>query len=360
MEERRICCFCEIWAEGGIESYLRGLLEELDPELIQVDIVAARLEESVFTEALRRRGIRFFALSGSTRKLVRNHRMFRQLLRAHRYDAVHLNLYQGLSLVYAAIARQEGVPIRIVHSHNSALRPSAGRPGKLLLHRLGRALFEKDATHRWACSGEAGKFLFSGSFQVMPNGISLDRFAFDPQARARIRTGLGVEDGIVLGNIGRLCPQKNQKFLLEVLSLLPEQYRLLLVGAGEDQSMLLRQARSLRISDRVIFAGSTDAPEAFLSAMDLFLLPSLFEGLPLSAVEAQAAGLPVLCTRGLTEELKLTEQVEFLPLEPDLWAEKILARNPVRQQDAQNRMRNTRFDIKSAAKQVESAYWGNF
>lgn len=359
MEKRRICCFCEIWAGGGIESYLRELLEKLDPEITEVDIVAARLEESIFTEALRRRGIRFFALSGSTRKLLRNGRMFRQLLRRRSYDAVHLNLYQGLSLAYATIARQENIPIRIAHSHNSALRPSAGRAGKLLLHRLGRALFEKDATHRWACSEEAGKFLFSTPFQVMPNGIDVDRFAFDPDARARVRSDLGIGHGVVLGNIGRLCPQKNQKFLLEVLSLLPEQYRLLLVGEGEDRDMLLRQAKNLGVSDRVIFAGRTDAPEAFLSAMDLFLLPSLFEGLPLSAVEAQAAGLPVLCSAAVSREIKLTEQVEFLPLDKKLWVRNILARTPIRQRNAENQVRNVLFDIKSTAKQVEAAYWGN-
>ena len=359
MEKRRICCFCEIWAGGGIESYLAGLLGELDPESVEVDIVAARLEESVFTEALRRRGVRFFTLSGSTRNLPRNYRMFRQLLQKRSYDAVHLNLYQGLSLAYARIARQENIPIRIAHSHNSALRPSAGRPVKLLLHRLGRALFEKDATHRWACSEDAGRFLFSAPFQIMPNGISLDRFAFDPHARARVRSDLGVSDGIVLGNMGRLCPQKNQKFLLEVLALLPNRYRLVLVGDGQDREMLIRLAQNLGVSDRVIFAGNTATPEQLLWAMDLFLLPSLFEGLPLSAVEAQAAGLPVLCAQGLTEDLKLTEQVEFLPLDKDLWAQKILAANPIRQPDAENQLRNAGFDMKSAAKKVEDAYWGN-
>lgn len=359
MEKRRICCFCEIWAGGGIESYLSGLLGELDPEGTEVDIVAARLEKSIFTEALLRRGIRFFVLSGSTRNLLRNLRMFRQLLQTHKYDAVHLNLYHGLSLAYARIARQEHVPIRIAHSHNSALRPSAGRPAKLLLHRLGRTLFEKDATHRWACSGEAGKFLFSAPFQLMPNGIPLDRFAFDPDVRSRVRYDWGVGDGIVLGNIGRLCPQKNQKFLLEVLSLLPNQYRLVLVGEGEDRKMLLRLAQSLGVSDRVIFAGSTAAPQQLLSAMDFFLLPSLFEGLPLSAVEAQAAGLPVLCAQGLPEDLKLTEQVEFLPLDKDLWAGKLRTGKPIRHRDAENQVRNAGFDIKSTAKKVEAVYWGN-
>ena len=159
--------------------------------------------------------------------------------------------------------------------------------------------------------------------------------------------------------MGRLCPQKNQKFLLEVLSLLPSRYRLVLVADGQDREMLIRLAQNLGVADRVIFAGNTATPEQLLWAMDLFLLPSLFEGLPLSAVEAQAAGLPVLCAQGLTEDLKLTEQVKFLPLDKDLWAQKILAANPIRQPDAENQVRNAGFDMKSAAKKVEDAYWGN-
>lgn len=331
---RKICCFCEKWESGGIESFLHNMLLRMELTDAEVDIVAACLEPSVFTAALEAKGVRFVQLSGSQRNLLRNYRMFRQLLRQRKYDVVHFNLFQGLSLYYVQIAKQEGVPVRIAHSHNTDLRKSLTRPLKLLLHRLGSRLFTGAATELWACSRLAAEFLFAPKvlktrrYTFIPNGIETERFRFDPAVRRQVREKMALSDALVIGHVGRLCYQKNQRFLLDVLAELKKirpDSRLLLVGDGEDRAMLEDAAQQLGLTDSVIFYGVTNEVEKLFCAMDVFVFPSRFEGLGIVAVEAQASGLPVLCSTQVPAEARLSDRAGMLSLEagPHVWAQAI-------------------------------------
>lgn len=332
---RRICCFCEIWKSGGIESFLNSVLLHVEFGEVEVDIVTATLQESVFTAGLQEKGIHFYELSGNQRDLYRNYRMFRRLLRERRYEVIHFNLFQGLSLYYARIAQQEGVPIRIVHSHGMGLRESKTKTLKLILHRLGRLRWRSSATDFWACSKPAAEFLFSADvlnhhrIQIIPNGIEIDRFRFSHQSRGRTRAELGVENQLLIGTVGRLSQEKNQGFLLEVFAQIHTRRsdsRLLLVGEGELLETLRTQAVQLGIADATIFMGASQSVPELLCAMDLFVFPSFMEGLGTAAVEAQAAGLPVLCSDRIPDEARITEQVTALPLETgkEAWAEAAL------------------------------------
>ena len=367
MGKRKICCFCERWASGGIESFLCNALEQLDLSELEVDIVAAKLDKSEYTARLERVGVGFRQLSGSLRDLPENYRSFRRLLWKQRYDVAHFHLYQGLSLAYCRIARQEGVPVRIVHSHNEALRPSLTKPLKLLLHRWGRKRFSGDATQLWACSQAAAEFLFgAGSvFTVIPNGIDTARFRFDSQARRQLREELGLGDCLTIGNVGRLCSQKNQEFLLDIFTQLVQQRpdsRLVLVGDGKDRRKLEHRAAALGINGQVIFYGQTVRVAPLLCAMDVFVMPSLFEGLPLAVLEAQASGLPVLCSQGLSEEVKLTDLVDFLSLDagPKAWAERMAAHSQ-RTSDREHYadvVAAAGFDAKTVAQRIGQVYLG--
>lgn len=330
---RHICCLCERWESGGIESFLYNVLTQIDLTQLQVDIVAASLGESVFTKPLRELGVCFFELSGSQRKVAENYRRFRLLLRERRWDVLHLNAFQGLSLYYLRLAKQAGVPVRLAHSHNTALRKSLTRPLKLAVHRWARKRYTADATSLWACSHDAAEFLFSPrdlkekGFQFIPNGIDTERFRFDPAVRERVRAELGLDGKLVIGNIGRLCDQKNQDFLLDVfagvLKQRPES-RLLLVGEGEARPQLERKAQKLEAAGKVIFYGVSDHVERLLWAMDVFAFPSRFEGLGIAAIEAQAAGLPVLCSEHIPPEAEATGLFRRLPLEAERWADCLL------------------------------------
>lgn len=364
---RRICCFCESWESGGIESFLHNILLRMDLTGIEVDIVAAQLKDSVFTQALRERGVRFQELSGSQRNLSENHRRFAALLRERRYDVVHLNIFQGMSLYYARLAKQAGVPVRIAHSHNTDLRQSLTRPLKLWLHRRYSQRCAADATALWACSERAARFLFPTEllarcgFTFIPNGIDTERFRFHAAVREDVRRELGLTDQFVIGNIGRLCQQKNQSFLLDVLAQaakLRPGLRLLLIGEGGDLAALKEKAERLGVADRVLFYGTTKHPERLLWAMDVFAFPSLFEGLGIVAIEAQAAGLPVVCSEHVPPEAAVTPLVTRLPLAAGAaaWAGALLSKQKVDRSNDVRQLRAAGFDIADVADLIKNEY----
>ncbi len=367
MGRRKVCLFCEKWASGGIESLLSNVLRPMDLSKLEVDIVAAELCGSVFTRPLEELGVRFEALSGDQRDLGRNHRQFKKLLDRRRYDVVHVNAFQALSLFYLRQAREAGTPVRIAHSHNTALRESPTRAVKLALHRWGRERYAGEATDLWACSSAAAEFLFPKAelarrgFRFIPNGIDAARFRFDGVERERVRKELGLDGKLVVGNVGRLCDQKNQAFLLEVFrevhSRRPES-ALLLIGEGEDRQRLEEKAKRLGLEDRVIFYGAADRVERLYWSMDVFMLPSRFEGLPVTGIEAQAAGLPCLFSDAVTRECQIEKSARFLPLsDPGKWAETTLrADGTADRRESAAALRAAGFDIGDVAHGIEDFY----
>lgn len=365
----KVCCFCEEWESGGIESFLSNVLQRFDLEKFQVDIVTSCLRQSVFTKSLEKRGVRFFELSRNQKNLIQNHKLFSDLLKRENYTVVHLNIFHGLSLYYAQLAKQAGIPVRIAHSHNTALRKSAMRPLKLLIHKIAKELYTNAATDLWACSRSAAEFLFSkraletNSFHFIPNGIEIERFRFDPTARKNIRKELGLENKFVIGNVGRLCHQKNQSFLLYIFAQVHRQRKesyLLLVGEGEDKSQLEEQADRLGIADKVLFYGVTDHVEQLMWVMDVFAFPSRFEGLGIAAIEAQAAGLPVIASEFVPCEAHVTSQFQMIPLDvgPVQWAKRLLQLSPawMDRTEAAALVRNAGFDVADVATQIENCY----
>ena len=366
--KRRICCFCEKWESGGIESFLHNVIMEMDMSQLEIDILAAQICESVFTASLKEKGVGFYELSGSQRKLWQNHKMFKQLLKERQYDVVYLNIFQGLSLYYAYLAKKAGVPVRIAHSHNTALRQSRTKWLKMFLHKLGKILWSENATDFWACSRPAAEFMFTPKdlrkYEFIPNGIDVEKFRFNNEVRKQIRNDLGIEDKLVIGNVGRLCYQKNQEYLLEVFANLQAQRPesvLLLVGEGELKAELQQKTEKLGISDKVIFYGVTDKVQNLLWAMDMFVFPSRFEGLGIVVVEAQAAGLPVVCSDNVSDEAVVTDLVQKVSLGAgaDSWAETILHCQVTMDRQAFNeQVRKSGFAVADVTGRIEKMYLG--
>lgn len=361
----RICILCESWESGGIESFLCNTLLAMDRSGLEVDIVAAQIRDSVFTESLKAAGIRFRELSGALRS-PKNGPLFSALLAERDYDVVHLNAYQGLSLQYLALAKQAGVPVRIAHSHNTELRKSPARPLKLALHRWAKRAYGDVMTHRWACSTPAAQFLFGDAlaWTFIPNGIDVERFRFDPAGREQIRAELGLTGKLVIGNVGRLCYQKNQAFLLEVFQAVhrrrPESV-LLLVGEGEDRPALEERTRVLGLEKYVIFYGITDRVERLYWAMDVFAFPSRFEGLGIAAVEAQAAGLPTVCSDGVPPEAVITDLAAGLPLSTgaEAWAGAVLNGKALEDRAATaDAVSAAGFDVTVVAEEIKNLWMG--
>ena len=371
MKKKRICCFCEKWESGGIESFLHNILMHMDLTAMEVDIVAAKLSDSVFSTPLKEKGVQFFELSGNPNNLVVNHSKFRRLLKEREYDVVHVNAFHGLSLKYLDLARKANVPVRIAHSHGTGLRESRTKKLKLMAHAFGSDFYAGSATHIWACSRKAAEFLYSmdmlieDGYGFVPNGIDTERFRFDATSRAFVREELGLFDELLVGTVGRLSQEKNQEFLLDVFSEIHKQEpnsRLLLVGDGDKRESLQNKAKKLGIESQVIFFGATTAVEKMLCAMDVFVFPSFMEGLGISAVEAQANGLPVLCSDCIPNEARLTENLEALPLSDgiEVWAEVALrmAKTEKERIVGADEVKTAGFDINDTAKLIESVYLG--
>lgn len=363
----RICILCEIWGSGGIEAFLCNIITYMDCSDLEIDLVAAKLEKSVFMQPLQELGIQFYQLSGSNRKIIENYKLLKQLFIKRRYDVVYLNAYQGLSLAYLKLARKENVSMRIAHSHNTALRKSLTRPLKSLLHCWAKNRYAGEITDFWACSKPAAEYLFpkrelrKNGYTFIPNGIDMQRFCFNVDKRQNIRKELKLNENFVIGNVGRFCYQKNQDFLLdvfhEVIKYRPDS-NLLLVGDGPDRKVLEDKAKRLGLSDYILFYGMTTHVECLYSAMDAFVMPSRFEGLPVTGIEAQVSGLPCLFSKNITQECDLGSGAIFLPLEegPAYWAKILL-----RFKQSCNRVsviENSTFEIRTVAKKIRQKWIG--
>lgn len=363
---KRVCVFCESWESGGIEAFLTNVICAMDRAGLAIDIVAAKLGQSVFTAPLKECGVKFYQLSGKLRS-PENGPKFAKLLKENRYDVVYLNIFQGLALHYGRLAQKCGVPVRVVHCHGAGLRNSPGVSLKLRLHELGKRLWSGCATRRLACSQQAAEFLFpkEESYEWISNGIDVTRFRFQAESRETARRELGIEaDTLLLGTVGRLSEEKNQGFLLEVFrEVKAETPRavLLLVGAGPLEKELRQKAEELGVEDSVVFYGESRKIPELLWAMDVFLFPSTTEGLGIAGVEAQAAGLPVVCSEHIPQEALVTGQVTQLPLSAGAraWAEAAMkARAPLDRTTAAGQVSAAGYSVETAAEKIREIWMG--
>lgn len=364
MKKTRICCFTELWESGGIEAFLCGVLSGIDFERTEVDIVSARIGHSIFTAPLKDMGVRFLELSSNPRS-PKNHALFAKLVKERKYDIIHFNLFQAFAFYYVHQAKTLGVKYRIVHAHGAGLRKSRLLPLKMHLHRLGIRLWKKDITAKLACSDEAAEFLFGErADEIINNGIDTKKFAYFEESRKKARKELGIdENAAVVGHVGRLSGQKNQKFLIDVHSRLVKtipDVRLLLVGDGHLRDELAEYAKALGVSDSVILYGpSTDIP-SLMSAMDVFAFPSTIEGFGIVAAEAQASGLPTVCSEIIPSSAYLTSLAECIPLErgADGWAKRIgeLLANKAMRRSPTDEIVASGFDISNTIEQMKKYY----
>jgi glycosyltransferase involved in cell wall biosynthesis len=261
-----------------------------------------------------------------------------------------------MSAIPLKAAKKHGVPVRIGHAHNS----SQPRDAKYLLKLFYKRLIAGQATQLFACSDEAGRWMFGNAdFRVLNNAIDAGKYAFDAAIRSEVRHELGLPaDALVVGHVGRFDPQKNHRFLVEIFEKMSKDARLLLVGDGVLRPDVEQQAEALGIRDRILFTGVRTDVDRLLQAMDVFLMPSLFEGLPVSIVEAQAAGLPCLISDKVPIECKKTELVTQLPLAASSaeWAGAVLSAAETSRRNTLEQIRGAGFDIRANAEWLQNYY----
>lgn len=327
MGKIRVLLLVNRWCpDGGVENFLEQLVSETSDF---VDYAIMSLTTPVDSDAA-------CIKVGPVLSSARVQDMFAQgssiasVMREGHYDVVHIQASNGSAFFLADIAKKAGVPRRIIHSHNAGAEIS-GNPLKRAVGAACASLFSGAPTDLWACSANAGEYLFGKQpFTVYFNGIDLVRFAFSEQKRASIRGKLGVaDDEFLLGSIGRIALQKNPLFQLQVFAELRKLVpgaRFCMVGCGDMETERDAEAERLGLGGSLIKIPRTSESDAFYSAFDALVLPSVFEGLPFVGIEGQAEGLPIYGSDVLPRELAITDRISFAPTDegPAAWARRIV------------------------------------
>lgn len=287
------------------------------------------------------------------------------------YDVLHLHTCYWTGFRIEEIAKEVGIKRVIVHSHSTFIDEPNPEKRQMLFahHEEVKKDFSQDlATDFWACSAKAADWLFGpqipgNQIRIMKNAIEVERFRFNPQKRKQIRTELGLQGNFVLGTVGRLTFSKNQEFLIDLLFELRktcQNAKLIIIGDGELRQALERQTYERDLKDAVLLPGWKTNVEDYLSAMDMFLLPSRFEGNPISLIESTASGLPAVIATTVTEEAILTKSVQQIPADIAQWNLAIthLANAKSNREDGIETVRNAGYDVNQQAKVLEAMYRG--
>lgn len=338
MKPIRVLQVVTIMNRGGLETMLMNYYRQLDKSQIQFDFLVHRNERGDYDSEIEQLGgniYRFESIKPGNYK-----KYFKQLDEFFKdnsmYRVVHSHINENSGFVLRA-AKKYGVPCRIAHSHLADLKLDYKYPFRL----YGRHHLIPNANYFFACSEQGGQWLFgnkvsSDQINVMPNAIDLAEFEFKESLRQQMREALQLSDELVIGHVGRFNPQKNHTFLVDIFNELQKMHErsvLLLVGEGYLFDQVKQKVADLGLSHKVRFLGLRKDIAALMQAMDIFLFPSLFEGLPVVMVEAQAAGLRCITSTGVTQETNITGVVEFIDLKqsPAEWAVQILSRGYERQ-----------------------------
>ena len=333
-DRKNVLIYTEAWGVGGIEKFIIDIVHTLADEPIDFMLFSVWKYDDSYDERLRELDLDTVFVFEENKSLARRclsgWQAFNGLLDRRPFDVVHINTMNGAGLVYARIAKLHKVPTIIAHSHNSRFGQGHAL-SKAIFHHIGRIIGASAATERLACSQEAGYYLYGNrDFSVIRQGVDMPTFCYNPEARKRMREQLGIRDGaFVVGNVGRASPAKNPLFQVQAFAEFHKRVSdsaLLLVGDGELREQRDAEIKRLGISEHVFIVDATSTPQPYYSAMDCFIMPSSYEGLPAAAIEAQVAGLPIIMSDSITREACITDLVHLCSLETGApgWADALV------------------------------------
>ena len=349
---------------GGAETMIMNLYRHIDRNKVQFDFVENSSEPAAFDEEIIRLGGQIYRCPHYNGK---NHSFYvkwwNDFFKAHpnQYQIIHGHL-GSTAAIYLAIAKKFGI-YTVAHSHNSG----TDRGAKTLLYKVMSYNTRNVADYFFACSTPAGidrfgnKIVRGGHYSLLNNAIETDAFVYGDSVRKGLRRQLGLADELVIGHVGRFNPQKNHPFLMDIFAALLKKEPnavLLLVGGGEDMAKIQVKAQALGIVERVRFLGVRSDVAELMQAMDVFVFPSLYEGLGIALIEAQAAGLPCVVSDTIPHEAYLTDLVdsESLSAPADKWAEKILEKRAIPRTDRRAEIAAHGFDITTEAVKLQEFY----
>ena len=344
---------------GGLESMIMNYYRYIDREKVQFDFLVHRQERAAFDDEIESLGGIIYRLPRLVPWSISYLSALNRFFDEHpEYKVVHVH-QDCLSSVILKVAAQHNVSVRVAHSHSANQDKNLKYPVKLWYKRS----ISKYATNLFACGEDAGDWMFGGEpFQIINNAIDVAAYTHAPTKRQEMRRQLGLENELTIGHVGRFNQPKNHPFLLDIFAVLLKKEPnaiLLLVGGGENMPKIQAKADALGIAEHVRFLGVRSDVADLMQAMDVFVFPSLYEGLPVTMVEAQAADLPCLISDKIPPECILTNGlVDVLPLsaEPETWVAKILEKKNLPRIDRRSEIAAHGFDITTEAVKLQKFY----
>ena len=343
---------------GGIESFMMNYFRCIDRERVQINFVVHGYEQGAYDKEIEQRGGEIYHVPIKSKHPLAYQKELVKIFSNSRYSIVHSHA-DAMGCWILKIAKHCGIPIRIAHSHNTDHLTT--NKLKYLANEVARKNITKYATHCFACSEDAGKWLFgSQDFKIIPNAIDLERFQYNKLVGEEIREKLGIsQNTVVFGHVGRFDIQKNHEFLIRVFKRMSQQNRkitLMLIGDGWNQPQIKAMVQQDKLEKCVLFMGARDDVNRLYNAMDYFILPSLFEGFPVVLLEAQGNGLKCVVSDTITREVDLTHTISFLPLDEEVWAGALSEIKATPRYDTIKTIQDAGYDIRLAAKELEDLY----
>ena len=355
---------------GGITKYALNNWKFIDKKRFQFDF-ATLSRQLDFEEELIRQGCNVFHIQHTAEAdATKFYNEFRSILKQGHYDIVHLHTSFWKSLWAEHAILDDGSAKILLHAHNTNVQIGQANEHDIAMQQhinVRNSLNENDYDGYWACSRMAADFLYGNRIkrnriQIMYNAIDLERFSFKKASRIQLRKELGIQESdFIVGHIGLFLYQKNHEFLLRIfkkLTLLFPKLKLLLVGKGEQLEKCRQYVKESGLDNNVIFAGYREDVERVLCAFDLFVLPSRFEGLAFVLIEAQTNGLLCYASDTTSRESRISDNIEYLPLDEDVWIDKIVEAYRLKRprHDATAQIAQAGYDIRKQIKVVEQGY----
>jgi glycosyltransferase involved in cell wall biosynthesis len=339
---------------GGIEKYLYEYMSRMKC----LDIYMVKMYNSIpFEKEYLDCGIKIVNITNYKKNIIKNIYQIFYFLKKFNINIIYMNMFSSsycIPIIIGKILRTEKI---ITHAHSSNTNGII----KKIIHLVNRNWFVF-SNKKFSCSDVAGKWFYKKNYYVINNAIDLTKYSFSAKKRNKIKNQLNIENNFVIGHVGRMDVEKNHFFLLDVffeILKINKTMKLMLVGSGSMENILLNRCRELKMDGKVIFLKNRNDVDCLLQAMDYFVFPSLYEGLPITLIEAQASGVKCLVSDTVSREVAITDLVKFMSLResPDLWAEHI-CNNIIYQRntDSIKIMTDKGFNIDREAKKLESMF----
>ena len=363
MKKKKILIFGLTSLIGGVETYIINLVRNIDKEKFEINFLVQEEIAGINKEKINGYFNKMYIVENLKRHPIKALKTLKRLYLHEKFDVIHLNISTASSALYALPSKIYSKETKIiVHSHN-------GGDKNKLQHYIFRSILNKITDQYLSCSKLAADWMFgkkivsSKRVIITNNAIETDKFIFDEEIRNKKRKELGLkENDFIIGHVGRFNEQKNHIQMLEILNPIlskSDNIKLILIGTGELEEQVKNKVKSMKINNKVIFLGPKKNVSEYYQVMDLFILPSIFEGLPIVGIEAQASGLKCIFSDNITKEVDITGNSIFISIsDQEKWRKTIYAikeKGYIRKNERSNIIKNG-YDLKEEINKIEEIY----